>query len=481
LAKRVNKKAAIAELWKRGDLSYLLHDTQKEVKKTLLTSSGRISTLLMARRSGKSYLLITMSIEECLKKPRATVKYTAPTQAQAKEITTQIMPEILKDCPKELTPVWYENDKQYVFPNGSRIQLRGVDNKRHEGLRGGSSDMCIVDEAGFTDELDYIVKSILRPTVLTTGGRIFLVSTPSKQAGHDFIEKYVKPAQASGQLKIYTIDDNPMLTQDVIEELKAEYPQGENDPQYLREYYCKIVFDEDTIVVPEFLQLKDEIITDDYELPPFYDAYVSGDVGFKDLTIYLFGIWDFRNHRLIVTDEFVINGAQNITTQKIADGIKQKESTNFLIGGEQVAPYMRVMDNDLIMISDLRNLHNLVFFPTAKDNKQAAVNQLRMMVAQKQIIIDPKCKNLIYHLTTATWDKNHKSFVRLPRSSDGILPSNHADGVDGLVYMVRNINMNKNPYPSDYGELKGSNIFRGRKKDSPLEQALKKIFNIGEN
>lgn len=369
---------------------------------------------------------------------------------------------------------WYDHTYDIEVDNDSHLYLTADGLVTHN-----SADMCIVDEAGFCDHLDYVIKSILRPTTLTTGGNIYLVSTPSKLHSHEFIQKFVLPYSAAGKIKKYTIYDNPMLSEKDIAELLLDYPDGENDPDFQREYLCKLVQDRESVVIPEFTENKKEALVREVKKPPYYDAYVSGDVGFKDLTHYIFGYWDFAKARLVIEDELVLNGPE-MTTENLAKYIKAKEETLFVDKfNEPQTPYLRVMDNNLIMVNDLARLHGLNFIPTRKDDKEAQINQVRMMFANNQIIINPKCKNLIYHIENATWDKNHKGFDRIQGSAElGIKPS-HADGLDSLIYLVRNLVRSKNPYPPGYNlPSDDTHYVKQHQRDSEITQTIKKIFNI---
>jgi hypothetical protein len=109
------------------------------------------------------------------------------------------------------------------------------------------------------------------------------------------------------------------------------------------------------------------------------------------------------------------------------------------------------MDNNLNLIIDLNKLHGLNFMATKKDNKAAAINNLNIMVDEGRIKIHSRCKNLIYHCENAQWKKNAigKEFDNLPASIDGSLLESHADAVDALNYMVRNIALHHNPYPAN--------------------------------
>ncbi|MCK5138476.1 MAG: terminase family protein, partial [Thermodesulfovibrionia bacterium] len=384
----VSKKEAIRQLWKIGNLDYKRHKSQLIMKEHIDKSEKMITPILASRRLGKSYEVLLRAVELCVAKKYAIVKYICPRLKMVKTIVNNNMRIILEDCPEEMRPEWKENDKVWIFPNGAEIQFAGTDNGSHENLRGGNADLCIVDEAGFCDHLEYVIKSILRPTILTTNGKIIMISTPSKSSDHEFIQKYVIPMQSAGELLVLNIHDNPMITNEIIEELKKDYPTGDQDPHYQREYLCKIIRDHTAVVIPEFTAEKENVLVTPWERPPYYNTYTSGDVGFRDLTVYLFAYWDFKKATLVVEDELIMNGPE-MTTERLAAEIRKKEMENFHMmtadGEKQALPtYMRVMDNNLIMINDLNRLHNLNFLPTDKDQKEIQINQVRMMIANNQ-------------------------------------------------------------------------------------------------
>jgi len=481
----VTKKEAIRQLWKMGNLDYKRHAGQLRIKKALSVEGKNIIPVLASRRLGKSFEVLLESIELCNTKKYAIVKYICPRLKMVKEIVNVNMRIILMDCPDDMRPEWKENDKKWIFPNGSEIQFAGTDNGSHEGLRGGNADLCIVDEAGFCDHLDYVIKSILRPTVLTTGGKIIMISTPSKSTDHEFIQNYIIPMQSAGELLLLNVHDNPMLTPQIIEDLKKDYPTGDQDPHYRREYLCELIRDKDSVVVPEFTPEKEHEIVKIWDRPAYYDAYTSGDVGFRDLTVYLFGYWDFMNATLVIEDELVMNGPE-MTTEYLAAQIKEKEAHNFKdTDGNALPIYMRVMDNELVMLNDLNRLHQLNFLATAKDNKEAQINQVRMMISNNQIRINPRCKHLIYHIRSASWKEGSgktRTFAHLSDTPDYSVRGGHADALDALIYLVRNIVRSKNPYPQGWGQMHGDNAFQSRIPGTNENQAfvdkIKQILNI---
>jgi len=418
-----------------------------------------------------SYLLCILASEKCMQQPGSIVKYLCPVKKQVKTVIHPIMDEIFKDCPPEMRPEFKQNDYMYVFPNGSQIQMAGTDGGHHESLRGGKSDMWIIDEAGFCTDLSYVIRSILAPTTLTTGGRGILASTPSKSPDHEFIVNFVKPAEFKKELIKYTIYDNPLIDEKTLQEVIDEFPSGIEDPEFKREYLCEIVRGESS-VIPEFTREAEKDIVKEVTRPPFFDSYVSMDIGFRDQTAVLFGYWDFKNAALVIEDEFIQDG-ETLLMDKFALDVRKKEEKLWTspISGEFKAPYMRVADNNnQIMLNQLTYDHNLMFIPTRKDQKEAAIATLRLKIANRQIIIHPRCETLIYHLQNATWDKKGKNFTRSPDGS-------HYDCLDALIYMMRNVSENKNPYPAGYG-IKNTDFFTpdSQKKYTKSEEAWINIF-----
>jgi len=434
--KKPTPKEALFTLWRRGVIHWKLHEVQKRMYNSINDFNKEITVITCARRLGKSYLLCVLSVEQCLKKPDSIVKYVCPKQDMVQKIIKPIMQDIFKDCPPELRPEYKTNAKMYLFPNGSQIQIAGTDNGHYQSLRGGKSDLWIVDEAGFCDELKDIVNSVLAPTADTTGGRGILASTPSPKPDHEFITEFVQPNELTGELIKYTLFDNPMMTPEKRQKIINRYPLKEKDDDFRREYLCEIIIDSEKAVIPEFTTAIQEKCIKAWPRPPFYDAYVSMDIGFDDLTVVLFGYYDFKNAVTVIEDEFYIKG-QALRTDVLAKEIKKKEQKVYSnpASGEYKEPYLRVSDNNnLILLNDLNYKHNLLFIPTAKDNKDAALNNLRMRIASEKIIIHPRCKVLIHHLKNATWDKNRKKYVKSPavtlydeENNTIFIPSGHYD------------------------------------------------------
>jgi hypothetical protein len=398
-----------------------------------------------------------------------------------RKIIRPTITRLLDDCPKEIRTKFHFHEGIYKFKNGSELQVEGVANDTADNLRGTPSHLSIVDEAGFIDDLDYLIADVLTPMTLTTKGRLLMASTPPKTPGHPF-KKYAEDAQFKGVYikqnileHLELIKNDPehfkqRITPEQVEIIKQSCG-GDQSTTWLREYMCMFIQDTESAVIPEFNEAMALKVVQDWPRPKFYDAYTAMDLGFNDFHAVLFAYYDFASAKLVIEDEYLIAGRLT-DTSRLAAMIRQKEHDCWSDKhGNSREPYMRVSDDNMLVINDLINLHNLQFLPTRKDDKDAAINQVRMKFSSNSIVIHPRCKNLIYQLKTAVWDSKRKSFAR---SAD----AGHYDLIDTLIYLVRNVQYNKNPFPSGWDKV-GTALFRPIKDQielSPTLQAVKSIF-----
>lgn len=475
LQPKFTEEQLIKKFWEKGDLRFLLKGNQHKVKETLIElvkkGEGDIATILCSRRFGKSFVLTCWAYEVCIRTPRAVVKYACPTKQQVAEIITKNIPIIEANCPEHMKPKWMEAKGRLIFPNGSEIQIAAVNNQNADALRGGYAHLCIVDEAGFVDELDYVVNSVLSPTTDTTDGDIVLASTPNyKDPAHLFHTEYIIPKMQEGTLIKFTVFESPFWSPKLEKRLRKRYGDF-SGPKFKCEYLCEFAVDRSDMVVHTFNDdVKNDVVTEDYKRPDFFDAYTSGDPAATDLTGLLFAYWDYHKKELVIEDEATLGGeheSESITTKEISDTIKRKEKLNWTNNfGQKVEPYKRIMDNNnKILINDLNTEYGLNFKATKKHDKQSVVDKICRMLREGSIKINPKCKQLIFQLETTKWKtardgkiKNEFAKTKVKKGNPNGYKTHHGDLVDALIYLVRNINEHHNPFPPGYGMPVGDRV-----------------------
>lgn len=446
----VTRNQALSELWKRANLYWKLDDTQKEVYRFIKDNPNKIVVLSQSRRTGKSYLLLILAIEQCLRQSNSIVLYITPEQKQTKTIIRPLMQKLIEDCPPKLKPEYKSNESLYRFPNGSEIRMVGTDGEQYEAHRGIDSHLCIIDEAGFVSApLQYIIQSVLIPTTLHTRGKIILSSTPPKKMDHPFIS-YMRDAQAVNAFMKKTIDHFPRISKDDIADIERSIPGGRNSATFRREFLCILETDEDINVLPEFTDDIESKVVREWSRPPHFDFYVGMDLGYRDATGVVFAYLDFTEQKLVFEDEWMCVGRE-VTMAKINENVRRKEELHFTDKlNQQQKPYSRVSDTDLVVLNDLTVQYGLIFNPTKKYDKASLISQFRVALSEERIIINPRCKNLILHMKHATWNKQKTSFDR----SETMF---HFDLLDAALYLFRSVDWKHNPYPHGYNMPKGPN------------------------
>jgi hypothetical protein len=342
--------------------------------------------------------------------------------------------EILSTCPDDLRPEWRVHENRYKFSNGSEILLHGVDSTGGDDLRGQAADFWVIDEAGFISKLEVLVREILNPMIIQRGGRGLLSSTPPRSSSHDFV-RFLAKAEKDKALTKRTIYDCKRFTPKMIEAFEAE-AGGRDSEIFRREYLCELIFLNEDSVIPEFTEeLKSEIVYRGKQVLNFVpDRYVALDPGFADNTAILFGYYNYPEATLYIEREYCESGNN---TEEIASAIHTAERE--LWGS--LPPTKRVSDIDLRLIKDLKDMHGLKFVPTQKDNKEAQINQLRIFLKQKRIRIHESCVNLLTQLRYSQWKVSASGRRDYARSAE----LGHSDLIDALLYLIRNVNFNRNP------------------------------------
>jgi len=450
----------IEACWRAGDLSYLFHDGQLGLSGEFHRSDGRLYVVCCSRRYGKSYWLCVEAIQECLRTPRGHVRYAAPTRAMCRSIVEPHIHAILGDCPSDLKPKYRRHEGMWVFPNGAQLTIAGCDLGGAERLRGVSTHLALIDEAGFIDDLDYLYKDVLLPQLITTEGRVLMASTPARSPVHAFT-KYCLDAQLRGTYQHRTIYDAPHIPNETADEFIRE-AGGPKSSAARREYFGEVVVDKDLAIIPEFVDMEHRIVRET-ELPDHFDPMTTGDFGFNDLTAVVFSFWDFAQAKLTIWDELEFVRSN---TGVIAPAVLEKEIELF---GRPA--YNRVADAPLQQLADLAEIHACPFAPTRKDDADAALNALRVDIASEKIVIHPRCKRTRAHLRHGIWRQNRKDYARSGEFG-------HFDFIDAVKYAARSTDRHRNPDPGNDPRLLAQTHFvrRGGQVLRNNDDAVRQIF-----
>lgn len=134
------------------------------------------------------------------------------------------------------------NKVEINFINGSRIiSLPSSPNT----IRGYTCHLVVVDEANFIDE--DLITNVLMPTISTTNGIMWLISTPFIK-DHIFYKLYKNPPQG---WRTFTIPSsmNPLISKEFLEEQKKIL-----GAIYEQEYECIYIDDDQGVIPPRMIE-----------------------------------------------------------------------------------------------------------------------------------------------------------------------------------------------------------------------------------
>jgi hypothetical protein len=467
LATRPAQRARVVQLcWARADLRYKLRAYQLAAYYAI-AAAIRDRTVLkyalnMSRRWGKTFLLCLVAVEVCAKTPKARVRFAAPNLDELRERVLPIIEEIIADAPEHLRPVWRAQRKAWVFPNGARIYLAGVNNQGRKKLRGSGMELGVVDEGAFIDDVEKLVGDVLMPQTLDTRATVLMGSTPPESAAHDYVKLY-RECKAEGNVyhaDIYTTDATPETI-----ELYAKECGGEDSVRFRREYGAEYVTDQALQIVPDWIAPRPGhpspyVRAADRTSPlrRFWRRYVILDIGAtgRHFTCVLFGHYNFEEARFYVERELVDNTLPRMKSGPLAAKIREVEldlwpgcpiNRNVQSDEEDTpeCPRRWADNNDPRLLIEMARDpdHPLVFTPTHKESLPRMVNRLGMWVAASRVHVDPGCTYLLDNLADGTWkDEKHIGLEFIQTSTLG-----HCDGIASLMYGVLNINETRSPVP----------------------------------
>jgi PBSX family phage terminase large subunit len=411
-----------------------------------------------AVRSGKTwaqaYAFLGFLISQD-SKPNVACLLTAKKRESIERNVFQPIKEIL-DIETEMRPFFEFRTSPYkvrFLPKNIDCYCEGANDEDAEGKIRGMTIQCWLG-----DEVSLYPKNVFQQclTRLSAGARLALLTTNPDSLMHYLYQDYIAPRRIS--VHHFKITDNPTLNADYIEMLKNNY----TGVWYQRFIDGEWGGAEEDMVIPEYHKVRESILQT-YDLPDSFVPMTSIDVGWRDFTFCVLGHYDFLSGEVRIDNELVIK--KNMTTDLLARRLIDTELDTW--GREAKC---RWTDIDLRLIEDMNRLHGISMIATRKDNKDAQINALRVLIRSGKIRINPRCEELDKQILGATWDKNRKAQRTYSRTEE----HGHFDGVDALLYWVRNV-VKGNPYPDPSDQWRRDGLMispKYRKKSDQQWQTL---------
>jgi len=422
--------------WRNGELEWKLHAAQIIIHKQIesLPVEAKDVVLLCSRRFGKSYYGCARALMSSAKSRhrRRLTRIIGPDIKQTEMIVEHHMAKLTEDLNSIGLSGFVEHiksDKMYRVGKAG-IFLGGYDSQK-DSLRGGEADEILIEESGQADPDQYIyqMKSVLKPQLLKTRGRMIHLTTPPKLEDHPFVTDTIPAAELAGAFRKFTIYDDPLATPEMIADAIRD-SGGEHTRDFRREYLVEIIRDPSIVVVPDYDDLRH--VSAHLKMPLRFFPHVTIDFGgVRDKTVALLHWYSFFDDVSEVWDERVFepNTETGIIIRELLTMEKQ------IPEGVEIRRYADMPGQLQI---DLNSYHKYQVGVVAKDDWQANINNVAVRFSQNKVRIHERCKFLRQSLKSGTFNKQRNDFARS-------VALGHCDAIAALMYGLR-MERRENPY-----------------------------------
>lgn len=209
-------------------LGIKVHEGQKRI----LKCNDRFIAVRAARRFGKSYVFSIYAAWAACTHQDYRIVCISKSQRQSSEMFNTIY-KLITNSPMA-NSITRDTRTRIEFTNGSIIE--SLPGQSYDSIRGITINLVLIDEAAYVPDDLFVV---LYPTILTTKGKVVLISTPAFAAGEFY--RACKDPKSEYTAFHLTHDDavfedgSPFVDR---EELAREMQRcgGADSPEYIREY-----------------------------------------------------------------------------------------------------------------------------------------------------------------------------------------------------------------------------------------------------
>jgi len=451
------KMVSVHELFRRGEISFLLHDGQKSISQKIEESDSKEFLVLCSRQFGKSFFSLIFTLTFLTKNPNTKAIIFSATNKQAMTIVNDNLNHILRLAPDGFL-TRKKSDRQWLLKNGSELRIGSIEDA--DASRGVNAQLIILEEGAAScssEQYNYALSSVIGPMLLRSqNGRLIHVTTPSKDLNHCLHTEILPRLEQRNAVARFTIHDNPQLSE---QQIKDARDRCQTEEAWDREFLVKIVKSQSLTVIPEFNQ-DFHLLPDSYIQPEKAHWCLGLDLGGTvDRTAAVLGYFDFKTSQTIIVDELFL--PINTSTTEIVTAV------NLLLskvpkGHESVV----TADAPGQVRIDMSRLGLSTFLPRkAAGSFEAGINNLRFLFTKNQVLIHPRCQNLIKTLEYGQYNKTRTDFQRSEELG-------HLDALAALIYQVRH-QRTDNPYPTTHNLHRDTHFYDLHdKQTSDLESML---------
>jgi len=350
-------------------------------QKTVANDPARFVVLCAGRRLGKTTLGVRQLFYHA-RHPDQNVAAVLPSYRQARNVWwDQVKKRALElNWAKKIN----EADLSIVLKNGSKISLKGSDNR--DALRGSKYHYLYLDETGNIDKEAYT--EVLRPTLSDTNGKCMFAGTPKGISNwlYDLYQKGQDPTEPNWSSYQFTTLQGGFVPESEILQAKQELDAKVFKQEYeatFENYEGRIYygFDRKENVKDFTFEQRQNII------------HVGIDFNVSPLTAICFVI---KNNTIYVIDEIEMFGSN---TEELANEIHSRFPGTKIMAYPDPSGRARKTNSPKTDFHILSNSGFVVKAPSrhipVRDRINAVNSKFCSGTGERGIMIHPKCKSLI--------------------------------------------------------------------------------------
>lgn len=421
--------SACRKLFSLGNLSFLLHSTQRKMKHAWEASGSEEYLVFCSRQLGKTHLGLCIAIETCLKHPGSRILYYGPVKDKLKDIINDGLAPILQFAPKGLIK---RHKTEYRWTIGeSELRLCALERAHIDSYRGtNAKGLIVIEEGCFVDgdAWNYAWNSVIDPQRLRHKPQVLINTTPSQDEDHPIHIELLPSLEAKDALARYTIHDNPFLSSEDIEKIRKRVTQE----TWKREYLAEIFRSKESVAVPEY----DDTTHISKLSPPVFANWLTsidfgGSLDPHGITLSYF---DYGLKKFCVYKEVLV--PSNTSIQEIVEQALKLEAHT------TKGRHFRVIDCPGQVSIELSRLEFAHMLPTKGPGSfDASLQAMRVAFQNSQIVVDEDCKHTRSQLKHGKLNKQRNDFLRNNL--------HHCDLIASLMYAFKHMQTD-DPYPYAY-------------------------------
>lgn len=361
-------------------------------QKKVLNEAKRFNVLCNGRRWGKSKLSIRLIKPAIISGHK--IGFWNATYKDLSEVWTEVK--------YRLNPIIKHKDEQLKkieLVTGGKIDMWSMDDP--DSGRGFSYHRAIMDEFAKAKHCQYAWEKTIRPTLTDYAGDAWFLSTP-KGMNNYFYDVFSNENKyedwASWQMPTHT---NPFISKSELEQIEQT-----TDPiTYRQEYLAEFINKSDQ---PFFYCFEDKHISDNAKHIPNLTIYLSFDFNVNPITCIMGHIGTLNNLPFVhIFDEI---GLFNQDIYELCRQIKSRyPNGHFMVTGDASGKNRTALGKNLNYYYVIKKELGIKDpqFRIPGSNPSFAENIVlcnSILSKHNEVVVNPKCKELIYDLRFTQWD-----------------------------------------------------------------------------